>query len=160
MKRRQALSKNYTKTPLSTHNGRSGAITFRLILLLGLMVSAGQVQSQDFVYQPVNPAFGGSNFNYSWMLSAAQVQNGFQEARENFLSQDPLADFEESINRQILSRISREIIGKQFGEEGLQEGQYTFGNFQVDVRPGDEGIQVNILDTSSGSETIVTVPYF
>jgi len=130
------------------------------LVLAALMLLSHFGWSQDFVYQPVNPAFGGSNFNYSWMLSAAQVQNDFQDPGMDLMQDDPLADFEESINRQILSRISREIIGDQFGEEGLQEGQYTIGNYQIDVRPGDNGIQVNILDTGTGSETLVTVPYF
>lgn len=132
----------------------------RVLLFAAFLLTSHFGRSQDFVYQPVNPAFGGSNFNYSWMLSAAQVQNDFQDQGLDLMQDDPLADFEESINRQILSRISREIIGDQFGEEGLQEGQYTIGNYQIDVRPGDNGIQVNILDTGSGSETRVTVPYF
>ncbi|MCK5278996.1 MAG: curli production assembly protein CsgF, partial [Cyclobacteriaceae bacterium] len=31
--------------------------------------------AQDFVYQPVNPAFGGNPYNYSWLLGQAQAQN-------------------------------------------------------------------------------------
>lgn len=152
------ITQHYDQTPgkfsfMGQKLGR--ALIFAALTLVGQLG-----QAQDFVYQPINPAFGGSNFNYSWMLSAAQVQNDFQDPGIDFMQDDPLADFEESINRQILSRISREIIGDQFGEEGLQEGQYTIGNYQIDVSPGDNGIQVNILDTGSGSETRVTVPYF
>lgn len=119
--------------------------------------------AQDFTYRPQNPAFGGNYLNYSWMLSSAQVQNGYTAEGEdisNRFERDPLQDFEQSLNRQILSRITREVVGEQFGEAGLAEGQYEIGNYQIDVTPGGEGIDIKILDTVTGSETTVSVPYF
>lgn len=128
-----------------------------LLLLVGTSLSA-----QDFVYQPQNPAFGGSYLNYSWMLSSAQAQNGFegeQSSRDRF-DRDPLQDFEESLNRQVLGQITRNLFNDQFGEGGLQEGQYELGNYLIDVVPGGDGIQITILDTGTGGETTVSVPYF
>lgn len=119
--------------------------------------------SQDFVYTPINPAFGGNPYNYSWMLSSAQAQNTFKEtssALDDLFDEDPLADFQESLNRQILSEISRQIYYNQFGEEGLQEGFYEFGSYQIDVSPTTEGMQIKIIDVSTGSETTVLIPYF
>ena len=134
-------------------------------LLLTILLLSGSISllAQDFVYQPVNPAFGGNNFNYGWMLSSAQAQNGFTEEQEDFSSRfdrDPLEDFEQSLNRQILSQLSRQLTNNQFGEGGLQEGQYEIGNYQIDVAPGAEAIQITILDISTGSQTTVSVPYF
>ncbi len=131
--------------------------------LLGLAGWATPLRAQDFTYQPQNPAFGGSYLNYGWMLSSAQAQNGYTAEEDNISSRferDPLQDFEQSLNRQILSRITREVVGEQFGEAGLAEGQYEIGNYQIDVAPGGEGIEIKILDTVTGSETTVSVPYF
>lgn len=130
--------------------------------LVFFLASATTLLAQDFVYQPQNPAFGGSYLNYSWMLSSAQAQNGFTDPNVSGSSfdRDPLEDFEESLNRQILSRVSRELLDDQFGEEGLEEGVYEIGSYKIDVSPGDEGIQIKILDTATGNETIVTAPYF
>ena len=136
---------------------------FILFLSLGLLGALVPLQAQDFTYQPQNPAFGGSYLNYGWMLSSAQAQNGYTAAAEDISSRfdrDPLQDFEQSLNRQILSRITREVVGEQFGEAGLAEGQYEIGNYQIDVAPGGEGIDIKILDTVTGSETTVSVPYF
>nr|WKN34043.1 curli assembly protein CsgF [Tunicatimonas sp. TK19036] len=135
---------------------------YLLISLAMLLASAITLCAQDFVYQPQNPAFGGSYLNYSWMLSSAQAQNGFTDSNGagSSFDRDPLEDFEESLNRQILSRISRELISDQFGEEGLEEGIYEIGSYKINVSPGDEGIQIRILDTTTGSETTVTAPYF
>ena len=133
--------------------------------MLTTLLLSGSISllAQDFTYQPVNPAFGGNNFNYGWMLSSAQAQNGFTEEQEDFSSRfdrDPLEDFEQSLNRQILSQLSRQLTNNQFGEGGLQEGQYEIGNYQIDVAPGAEAIQITILDISTGSQTTVSVPYF
>ena len=133
------------------------------IPLLMVILTSTSVFGQDFVYQPQNPAFGGSYLNYSWLLSSAQAQNGFTEEQDDFGSRfdrDPLEDFQQTLNRQILSQITRQITNDQFGEAGLQEGQYEIGNYQIDVAPGANDIQITILDTSTGSQTTVSVPYF
>jgi curli production assembly/transport component CsgF len=121
------------------------------------------LMAQDFVYTPVNPAFGGNTFNYQWMLSSAQAQNTITEDIDDFdpfAEQDPLEDFEESLNRQILSQLTRELVYNQFGEIGLTEGYYELGSYQIEVAPGEAGIEIQILDMSTGSETKITVPYF
>lgn len=133
------------------------------ILLLFWAVIDTPTHAQDFTYQPQNPAFGGSYLNYGWMLSSAQAQNEFTGEESSLGSRferDPLEDFEQSLNRQILSRITRELVGDQFGEEGLAEGQYEIGNYQIDVSPGGEGIEIKVLDTTTGSATTISVPYF
>jgi curli production assembly/transport component CsgF len=129
-------------------------------LLLCLFLST-QSYAQDFVYQFRSPAFGGNPLN-NFMLNAAQLQNDFQEestSRDRF-ERDPLRDFEESLNRQVLSQISRQLIRDQFGEASLEEGQYEIGNYLIDVVPAADGVQITILDEATGSETTVTVPYF
>ena len=136
--------------------------TYTVTLTLSFLLIGSLLFAQDFVYQPQNPAFGGSYLNYSWMLSSAQAQNGFegeQSSRDRF-DRDPLQDFEESLNRQVLGQITRNLFNNQFGEEGLQEGQYEIGNYQIDVIPTGDGIQITILDSGTGSETTVSVPYF
>jgi curli production assembly/transport component CsgF len=98
-----------------------------LVLLIGIFLTvAGRTYGQDFVYTPKNPAFGGNPYNYSWLLSSAQAQNKIKEASSNPMSTtaDPLKDFAQSLNRQILSQLSRQIVSKQFGEDALKSGTY------------------------------------
>ena len=117
--------------------------------------------SQDFVYKPVNPAFGGDTFNYQWMLSSAAEQNVYkEESSYSSYDQDPLADFENSLNRQILSQLSRKLLDDIFGDEGLQDGTFEIGGFQIDVFSGIEGITVKIFDSTNGGETVIVIPYY
>jgi len=137
----------------------------RTILVISLFGSSADLMAQDFVYRPVNPAFGGDTFNYQWMLSSAQAQNTIADpdSRSSFrdFDDDPLANFQESLNRQILSLLSRQIVSSQFGDqEVLTEGEYDIGNFQIEINETGEGINVRIFDVVSGNETTVVVPFF
>ncbi|NLO02657.1 MAG: curli production assembly/transport component CsgF [Bacteroidales bacterium] len=135
------------------------------ILFLGtLLLAVFQTSAQDFVYTPQNPAFGGNPYNYSWMLSSAQAQDTYKapetQADLYDYTRDPAQDFAESLNRQILSRLSREIVTRQFGEEALEEGTYILGDYQIEIGNASDGINITIVDNSTGAATTVSVPYF
>jgi len=135
----------------------------KLLVAMVLLAAIFQVSAlaQDFVYTPINPAFGGNPYNYSWLLGQAESQNFFEEETEDpFATDDPLANFQEDLNRQVLNEITRELYQNQFGEEGLTEGFYQFGSYEIDVSPISEGMQVRIIDIYTGSETTVIVPYY
>ncbi len=125
------------------------------------MFSPIDVIGQDFVYTPKNPAFGGSPYNYSWMLNSANKQNKFQSSGGGF-SRDPLANFEQSLQRQVLSQLTRQIIGDRFGGEGgidlSEQSSYEFGEFNIQVTPGPDGVRINIQNILSGESTTVTIP--
>ena len=69
-------------------------------------------------------------------------------------------DFTESINRQLLTQLSRQVAVSQFGEEGLTDGIYTVGNFQIDVSTTLDGLAITILDASLGEQTQIVIPFF
>jgi len=120
------------------------------------------LSAQDFVYQPVNPAFGGNPYNYSWLIGSAGAQNDFREDSDpfGFLDDDPLSGFQDDLNNQVLNEISRQLYFNQFGESGLTEGFYEFGSYEIDVSTTSEGMQIRIIDIRTGSETTVVVPYY
>jgi curli production assembly/transport component CsgF len=130
-------------------------LTLGLLSFVFIAFSAGQ----DFVYQPVNPAFGGNYLNYSWLLQSANAQNTFEKTSSSSYETDLLGDFETTMNRQILGQLSRNLMQNYFGEE-LSEGQYKIGDYEIEVAPGSEGLEVIIFDTSTGDKTTVTVPYY
>lgn len=136
---------------------------FLTFTYLFLMFSVNST-AQSFVYTPKNPAFGGNSFNYQWLQSSAQAQDTYKAPKTGTdkygQSSDPVKDFSESLNRQILSRLTREIITRQFGEEGLEEGTYILGDYHINIGQDADGISINIVDNTTGSTTNVSVPYF
>lgn len=138
-------------------------ITLLIFFFFFALAGLSKVQAQDLVYTPKNPAFGGNPYNYSWMLSSAQSQDKLKDpdAEDGFgLDRDPLEDFKESLNRQILNELSRKLVADQFGEEGITPGSYTIGDYQIDVTEGPSGINIQIVDIGTGNSTTVTIPYY
>lgn len=113
---------------------------------------------QQMVYQPVNPAFGGNTFNYQWLLSSAESQNGFTDpnaAQDEELTE--LEQFQQDLNRQILGSLSRSVFNSQLGE-GLEEGTFVVGDLSLEIFETPEGLVINILDTTTGEQTQIIVP--
>ena len=134
---------------------------FNHILVL-ILFSAGCLSAQQFVYRPVNPSFaGGDSFNGSYLLAKAQSQNNFSETRDNSMySRNTLEDFSSSLNRSILSQLSKKIMEESFGESSMEEGKYEFGTLTVEIENRTDGMNVTIFDTSTGNETEIIIPYF
>ncbi|RSK44091.1 curli production assembly/transport component CsgF [Hymenobacter rigui] len=135
------------------------------LLACALLLRVTAVCAQDFVYEPKNPAFGGGNtFNYSWLLSAAQAQNTIEDpaatTAQSSFQIDPLKQFEQNLNQQILSQLAQKLVGNKFGasNQGLQEGNYTVGSYQIAVTPNGGGFSIQITDSNTGNQTTITVP--
>lgn len=131
---------------------------FYFVLTFFFLSLAYPLRAQDFVYEPVNPAFGGETFNYQMLLSGAQAQNKIEE--DDPFSTNTLQNFEENLNRQILSQLSRRLVTAQFGEEGLEDGTFILGDFQIDINTTGEGVNIDVLDQATGDQTNILIPYF
>jgi len=128
------------------------------LLFIVLFLVANEAISQDLIYKPINPAFGGDTFNYQWLLSSAQAQNKLDQSASK-QSTNPLDNFEDNLNRLVLNELSRKLANQIFGEEGLQEGTYKVGPYQVSVLSGIDGIKIGITG-ADGNSTEIKVPYY
>lgn len=126
-----------------------------------------QSRAQGLTYRPNNPAFGGNTFNYQWMLSSAQAQDTHKDPTAKSPSASSLGglgnssslqSFSDNLQRQLLSRLSQNILNNQFGEDGLKEGSFTMGDMQVIISHAAEGVVIRITD-GKGGESSITVPY-
>lgn len=115
--------------------------------------------SQQLVYEPKNPNFGGDTFNYQWLLSSAEAQNTIEDPNAQQDEQESdLQRFTENLNSQLLNLVSRSLFSDQFGDAGLTPGNYTFGSLSVEIFPSDEGLVISILDVETGEQTQVIIP--
>ncbi len=125
-----------------------------------LLFFSAHVFSQDLVYKPKNPAFGGDTFNYNWLLSSAESQNKIQDegANRDRVERSEIESFAENLNNQLLSSLSRSLFSEQIGNDGLSEGTYSFGSLTVEIYQSNSGLVVDILDTTTGEQTQVIIP--
>ncbi|GGP05895.1 hypothetical protein GCM10010992_23920 [Cloacibacterium rupense] len=132
----------------------------KLPTLICLLFSLA-VYSQQFVYKPVNPMFGGDTFNYQMLLSSANAQNPFDNRENDLLNlrgTSTLDNFTDSLNRQILSQLSQKIFQEQFGTGELKPGTYNFGSLYIEITSVTGGLYVNILNTSTGEQSEIFIP--
>jgi curli production assembly/transport component CsgF len=73
-------------------------------------------------------------------------------------SVNSLDSFSQSLNRQILSELSRKLFEDQFGEGSLKPGNYLFGSLYLQITTTAQGLLINILDTSSGDQSEIVIP--
>lgn len=141
---------------------------FKRILRAGLLAAAmlvfvqSDALAQQFKFEFRNPAFGGSYLNYSWLMSSAEAQKDYKEetSTSSYL-RDPLEDFEQSVQRQILSNLSRELIYNRFRDLDLtKEGRYDLGDFVVEIIPGLSGIEILVQNVLTGDESTITIPNY
>lgn len=130
-----------------------------LIIVLILLSFPCMLFSQNLVYKPINPFFGGDTFNYQQLLANANAQNDFEEDNAfDFSQPTDLENFTESLNRQLLNSLSQDLFRQQFGDQGLGVGTFVFGSLVVDISPTTGGLLINILDTKTGEQTQITIP--
>lgn len=146
------------------------SIFVSMLTVLIMTVFSVETFSQDYVYRPKNPAFGGNYLNYQWLLSSANAQNTLEDKSSgldmsSYGRYDPMNNFKEDLQRRFFDELSRQIINSYFGEgsyqgEDIEDGSYSFGNYEIDIFTDSQGLNILIRDFAEGGETIITIPNY
>lgn len=127
--------------------------------LAALSMSAYGSMAGALVYQPVNPAFGGSPLNGSWQLSQAQAQNQYTNSGKSSsvsTAQTTGQIFASQLTSQLYGSLANQITEAIFGDNAQTSGTYTLAGTTISfVRVGGE-IQIAINDGTS--VTNISVP--
>ena len=145
--------------------------TITTIFAAGVCLLSSQVLATQLVYTPINPSFGGSPLNGSYLLSKAQGQNKHKAD----ISEKSYAErFQESLERAYLNKMVREITDLAFGETcdvavdaGCEpsvfneDSIFVSGDYQIQiVTSSTDSITVEITHLLDGETTIIEVPRF
>ena len=133
--------------------------TFHRVLLLTLLPllplwASTPAATTEMVYAPLNPSFGGNPNNAPGLMSIAQAQNGFAAP---VLS--PLASFNLSLQRAILSRLTSQSLTTMFGANntlGTLEKTYDTVGYIIKVTPDADNSTVTITTTDKTSGAVAT----
>lgn len=131
------------------------------ILVLLASATASNASAQKFVYEPKNPAFGGSYLNYSWLMQSAEAQKDFESSTADRFARDPFQDFQQNMQRQILSQLSRELIYNRFRDLDMtKEGRFDLGDYLVEINPGLDGLSIRVFNMLTGDESVISIPNY
>jgi curli production assembly/transport component CsgF len=123
-----------------------------------LALAATPAPGTEMVYVPVNPSFGGSPLNGPVLLNAAQAQNKHKDpdAQITGLAQrTPLEQFNETLQRAILSRVAAAATGSLFNASGqLVPGTVETADFSISIVDQGGGVlQITTTDKATGQST-------
>lgn len=107
--------------------------------------------SQQLVYTPVNPNFGGNPLNYSGLLTSANAQNKYDDKKSETTSL--LDSFSETMKRQILSQLTRGLLDDNENIKDLSKGTFEVNNLIVSVDETRTGTVIRIIDNDTGEVT-------
>lgn len=127
-------------------------------LSMALVAIPCSALATELIFGFVNPSFGGDPLNGNFLLNKAESQKRFDEEE---YEEDPLADFEDGLNRRVLGLIADKIVQDAFGDEAnLSNGTYTIGSYIISIDNNGSVIKVAVTDSLSGDSTVVEVPVF
>ncbi|WP_036787176.1 curli assembly protein CsgF [Polaribacter sp. Hel1_33_49] len=127
------------------------------IIFIFILISSF-LHSQGLVYTPISPFFGGDAYNYQQILASAVAQNDFTDEQTQFKAPTALENFTNSLNTRLLSALSQSLFQQELGDTNLTVGTYTFGDLVVEITPGTNGLNVNILNITTGEQTLISIP--
>lgn len=125
------------------------------LLALILITACGTAHATELVYVPVNPAFGGSPLNGSWLLSSAQTQNRHKEPTTATTTQSALQKFKDSLQSAILGRVATGVSSSIVGSNGqLIPGTIETSDFRITISSLAEGVlEITTTDKATGQTT-------
>jgi curli production assembly/transport component CsgF len=130
-------------------------------LACGLALWSGAAYTSELVYVPVNPNFGGSPVNGPGLLSVASASNkhGQSGLGGSPLNQTPLQQFNQTLERMVLSQLASAATSRLMGQDGkLVPGTFTTENFIITVTDLGGGLlRVTTTDKATGAVTTFEV---
>lgn len=128
------------------------------LVLSALLALPATGAATELVYQPVNPAFGGYPANGAHLLAVASATNKHGDSglgRSSLFDQSPLAQFNQTLERTVLSQLAAAATSKLTGADGkLLPGTFTTANFTITVVDlGGGMLRITTTDKATGATT-------
>lgn len=128
----------------------------RVFVIFALCLPAAVIATEQ-VYVPINPSFGGNPLNGSVLLNSAQAQNHYKEPSASPLSlrQSALQQFNETLQRSILSRVASAVSSGVVGTNGqLSPGTVETTDFRIVISDiGGGTLHITTTDKVTGQTT-------
>lgn len=137
--------------------------SFSRTAMLCLAVLASSASATELVYQPINPSFGGYPANGANLLATATATSKHKESAglgsSSVFDQSPLAQFNQTLERTVLSQLASAATSKLLGQDGkLVPGTFSTANFTITVIDlGGGMLRITTTDRSTGATTTFEV---
>ena len=125
---------------------------------------ASQAAATELVYYPFNPSFGGNPLNGQVLLNSALATNRHTDPdigadQYGIEEKSPLALFNETLERSILSRLASAASSQIVGPDGkFIPGTLDTGSFTINIADlGNGFLSITTIDKLTGGTTTFQV---
>lgn len=129
------------------------ATRMALVCALGMAGATG-AGATELVYTPVNPSFGGSPLNGSWLLGSAQAQNDHKDPdaldRSSLRGTSALERFTSQLEGRLLSQLLADA-------NNGNEGALTTDDFSVIIHNDSGILTIEITDLLTNEVSVIQV---
>jgi curli production assembly/transport component CsgF len=135
----------------------------KLIIAVVVHISVSSYAvSSELVYTPINPSFGGSALNGSFLLGKAQAQNKHKAAQSKKSFEEKVSDaLERATLSDIVSKYKDTVLGENAGFNNGEDSTFISGDYQIDILSANsDSITIEITDLLTGKVTIIEIPKF
>jgi len=131
-----------------------------MIAVLSAATLMATAASQELVYAPNNPSFGGNPFNSSHLLGVANSQNGFEAPEDPEAEQTQADIFLRQLQSRLLSGLATEVSNAIFGDNPQDSGTIAFDDQVINFTRGLDTVTIVVDDTTLGTSTEIVLPIF
>jgi len=137
-------------------------VELKLVGLMAVFVAApaGAAVSQELVYTPTNPSFGGNPFNSAHLLGIANAQNDFEAPRDETMAATQADIFLRQLQSRLLSGLAGDVTDAIFGDNPQDSGVISFGGQTITFMRGVDSVTITIFDSETGTTTEIILPLF
>ncbi len=137
-------------------------------ITIGLLWGIQSATAGELIYTPVNPSFGGSPLNSSYLLATANAQRtatasdvpsaaaGGAAAASN--QNAAAALFVRQLQGRLLSALASQVTEAIFGDNPQDNGTITFGDTEIVFARDSDSINLTITNFTDGTVTVIEVP--
>jgi len=133
-----------------------------ILALVTYFSAANYALSSELVYTPINPSFGGSALNGSFLLGKAQAQNKHKAPLTQKSFEEKVSDaLERATLSDIVSKYKDTVLGENNNLDIGEDTSFISGDYQIDiVAANSDTITIQITDLLSNKITIIEIPKF
>ncbi len=117
-------------------------------------------QASQITYTPIDPSFGGNPGNSSHLLAIANAQNNYSAPATpaSTATQTQASQFLQQLQSRFVSALAANVTDAIFGANPQDHGQIVFGDQTITFDRGLDAVSINILDSTTGQTTNISVP--
>lgn len=138
-----------------------GMFAFFMVIFFGWLC-VQPAWADELVYTPINPSFGGSPLNGTWLLGNSQAQNTFEDPAEaeskDLAKKSDLDNFNDTLERIALSRIASQLVSSFLDGDAnyLETGNLIL---EITEDPVTGKTTIKTTDKGTGDVTIIDLGF-